>query len=423
MASISLGNPASIAPISLETVRSLLEPQPAPCLSLYMPTHRTVPDNLVDQPTYRHLLDVLAMGLSASQPSREIDRLLEPLHAIEDNARFWQHTRDGLAVLAADGMARIFLLPMPVKPLALVTSRFHTMPLVRIAASVERFNVLTLTSRAAHVYEGQVTEGRAAGGPAGRVYPVPLHGIAGTEAAQGELDRGAVIDEEIFQPHRVQRGMGPGGRGFTSVIHGGAGSKQDDVDADTEIFFRHVDEVIHERVSKHSGLPLVLVALPRLAAVFRGLSKNRLLLDAYVDRDAHLLPEEALAPLVAPIFAAARDKRIGRELHLFEQARDHGLGSDDLSDIARAAVAGRVATLLIEKDRFETGRLDRQTGAIVTDGEAAGDLSRSGDRPALRQEDLFGAVAETVLLHGGGILALDRIAMPTESGVAAVFRY
>jgi hypothetical protein len=110
-------------------------------------------------------------------------------------------------------------------------------------------------------------------------------------------------------------------------------------------------------------------------------------------------------------------------LHLFEQARDHDLGSDDLSDIARAAVAGRVATLLIEKDRFETGRLDRQTGAIVTDGEAAGDMSRSGDRPALRQEDLFGAVAETVLLHGGGILALDRIAMPTESGVAAVFRY
>ena len=51
MASIFLGNPASIAPVSLETVRSLLEPQPAPCLSLYMPTHRTVPDNLVDQPT------------------------------------------------------------------------------------------------------------------------------------------------------------------------------------------------------------------------------------------------------------------------------------------------------------------------------------------------------------------------------------
>ena len=157
--------------------------------------------------------------------------------------------------------------------------------------------------------------------------------------------------------------------------------------------------------------------------MFRGLSKNRLLLEEWVAKDVHLLPEHELPALVAPIFAAARVNRIGRELHLFGQARDHGLGSGDLSDIARAAVAGRVATLLIEKDRFETGRLDRATGAISTDGEAASDLSRTGDQPALRTEDLFGAVAETVLLHGGGILTLERIAMPTESGVAAVYRY
>jgi hypothetical protein len=38
-------------------------------------------------------------------------------------------------------------------------------------------------------------------------------------------------------------------------------------------------------------------------------------------------------------------------------------------------------------------------------------------------EDLYGAVAEEVLLHGGGILSLDRNAMPTESGIAAIYRY
>lgn len=419
MALISAGDPTVLAEVSLETVRPLLDPQSPPCLSLYLPTHRNVPDNLVDLPAYRHLVEALAMALSVSQPRREIERLLEPLRAVAADPRFWQHTREGLAALAADGTARIFLLPVPVKPLALVTKRFHTMPLVRIAASTERFNVLTLTSRTAHVYEGRLANGHAAD----RLDPVPLHGVCGT-GDPGTLDRSAVIDEEILQPHRVQRGMGPSGRGFTSVIHGGTGSKRDDIDADTEIFFRHVDEVVRERVSRQSGLPLVLVALPQLAALFRGLSKNRLLLDETVDRDVHLLPEASLAPLVAPIFAAARDRRIGRELHLFTQARDRGLGSGDLSEIARAAVAGRVATLLIEKDRFETGRLDRQTGAVeLTDGEAAGDLSRSGDRPAFREEDLFGAVAETVLLHGGGILALERIAMPTESGVAAVYRY
>ena len=418
MASVFTANPLAIGHVSFETVRALLQPQAAPCLSLYMPTHRNVPDNLVDRLAYRHLVEALEMALSFSKPRPEIERLLEPLRLLGSNARFWEHTRDGLAVLAADGRAEVFLLPLPVKPLALVTKGFHTMPLVRIAASTDRFNVLTLTSRAAHVYEAALVEGHV-----DRLDPVPLHGIPGTEADRGELDRAAVIDEEVYQPHRIYRGMGPSGLGYSGVVHGGMGGKQDDIDADTEIFFRAVDEVVLERVSKHSMLPLVLVAAPRLAAVFRGLSKNRLLLEDAVGKDVHLVPEHELAPLIAPIFAAAREKRISRELNLFEQARDHDLGSDELSAIARAAVTGRVATLLIEKDRFETGRLDRATGAISTDGAAAADLSRTGDQPALRTEDLFGAVAETVLLHGGGILTLDRIAMPTESGVAAVYRY
>ncbi|MFM8986802.1 MAG: hypothetical protein ACKONH_12250 [Planctomycetia bacterium] len=91
--------------------------------------------------------------------------------------------------------------------------------------------------------------------------------------------------------------------------------------------------------------------------------------------------------------------------------------------MARAAVAGQVATLLIEADRFEAGRFDRATGAIAFGGPAPGAAARSGDVPAVGGEDLFGAVAETVLLHGGTILALARNEMPTESGVAAIYRY
>ncbi|MFM9195416.1 MAG: hypothetical protein ACKOWG_06715, partial [Planctomycetia bacterium] len=111
------------------------------------------------------------------------------------------------------------------------------------------------------------------------------------------------------------------------------------------------------------------------------------------------------------------------DVHTFLQARPRDLGSGDLSDVARAAVAGRVGTLLIEKDRFEPGWLDPATGAIGGDGEAPADLSRSGDKPATHTADLFGSVAETVLLHGGGVVALERNAMPTESGVAAIYRY
>ena len=414
MALLLTDNSLSIRGVSPGAVRELLGGHPPPCLTLSMPTHRNVPDNLVDRPAYRHLVEALEMALSVSHSRGEIERLLEPLRTLGDNVRFWEHTRDGLVVLAAGGTARVFLLPVPVKPLALVARRFHTLPLVRVVAAADRYNVLALTSRAAHVYEGCLREGAA-----DVLDPVPLHDHGG----QAVMDRAAVVDPEIWQPHRVQRGMGPSGLGAGSVVHGGTGSKQEDVDADTEIFLRHVDDVVDDRVSRHSGLPLVLVALPRLAALFRGLSKNRLLLDEFVGHDVHLLPVRDLPAVVAPVFARARTRLVEHALSRFAVARERELGSGDLSDVARAAVAGKVSLLLVEKDRFEPGHLDRATGAVAFDGELPADLSRSGDEPALRTEDLLGALAETVLTHGGEILALERIRMPTESGVAAIYRY
>ncbi|MEI6239338.1 MAG: hypothetical protein WCR51_03030 [Planctomycetia bacterium] len=408
------GDPLEIVHLSPETVREAVAEHPAPCLSLGMPTHRKVPDNLVDRPTYRHLVEALEAALLLTHSRTETARLLAPLHTLGETVRFWEHTRRGLVVLAAGGKARVFLLPVPVKPMAMVASRFHTLPLVRLAASTDRYNLLVLTSREAHVYEGCLVDGTA-----DTLDQVALHGPDGPPA----LVRAEAIDAETYQPHRVFRGMGPAGLAAGSVVHGGTGSKQDDIDADTEIFLRYVDEIVHERVSRRSGLPLVLVALPRLAAVFRGCSMNRHLLDEFVPHDAHLLPPERLPELVAPVFARAHDRVIEHALRRFSVARDRGLAAGDLSDIARAAVTGKVSVLLLEKDRFEPGRFDRATGAIETDGAVPDDLSRSGDEPAMRTEDLLGALAETVLLHRGEILALDRIRMPTEGGVAAIYRY
>jgi hypothetical protein len=217
--------------------------------------------------------------------------------------------------------------------------------------------------------------------------------------------------------------MGPAGLGAGGVVHGGFGAKRDDIDADTEIFLRHVDDCVRDQVSRRSGLPLVLVAGARLAAVFRGLSKNGLLIDEPVAKDPHLMADRDLAAEVAAVFRRAHVDRIRREVRAFAQARDRGLAASDLADIARAAVAGQVATLLIEADRFEAGRFDRETGAVEFDGAPPADLSRTGDRAAVRADDLFGAVAETVLTHGGDVLALARNAMPTETGVAAIYRY
>lgn len=407
--------------LSPATLLALLEPQPAPCLSLYLPTHRNVPDNTVDRPAFRHLVESLELALEAVASRDRIEQLLQPFRLIDGDRDFWAHTRDGLAVLAAAGHARVFPLQRPVPPLASVGPRFHTAPLVRLAAAAERFHVLLLTSREARLCEG-IAWIDPRGAAVERLDPVPLAPRAGAPA-RTTLTRDDVVDEESFQPHRVQRGMG-----IEGIIHGGTGAKRDDVEADTAIFLAYVAAIVHEQASQPTGLPLFLIAQPRLAATYRGLAKDPHLAAEHVAKDPHLMTEEGILAAVTPLFVAARGRQVARLVRGYEQAHDRGLARGDLSDVARAAVAGQVATLLVEADRFEAGRFDRDSGAIefspATSAAAAPiDRSRTGDVPAEVAEDLFGAVAETVLLHGGTVVALARNEMPTESGVAAIDRY
>lgn len=406
--------------VSIEAVRSLLDPPTPPCLSLYLPTHRTVPENRSDRPRFEHLVESLGLALDATQSRDDRERLLSPLQALAADSNLWRRSQEGLAVFAAGGHARVFQFRFPVRPLALIGARFHTLPLLGAVSSVDEFHVLSLTTRSARAWSGCIWHDPHADASE-RLDPIAL--ASGGREPVEELRRSEVISEETREPHRVKHGMGESGRSATAFVHGGFGSRHDDLDHDTEIFFRHVDEVVAEQVSRPRRRPLVLVAAPQAAATFCGISANPFLLDEYVGLDPHLLTADELSAAVMPVLRQSRDQRVAREISLFEMAREHDRGSGDLAEIARAAVAGQVATLLVSADRLETGRFDQGSGSVVFVDAPTGDLSRTGDQPAVDGEDLYGAVAEAVFSRGGTVVMLAPHEMPTETGVAAIFRY
>jgi len=89
-----------------------------------------------------------------------------------------------------------------------------------------------------------------------------------------------------------------------------------------------------------------------------------------------------------------------------------GLGSEDLSEIAHAAAAGRVATLLIEAGRELPGRIDGATGRI--------DPAELGS-PCV--DDLLDDLGALVERMGGEVHVLSAHQMPCRTGVAASFRH
>jgi len=96
----------------------------------------------------------------------------------------------------------------------------------------------------------------------------------------------------------------------------------------------------------------------------------------------------------------------------YAAAAAKGLGSENLSEIAHAAVAGRVASLLIEAERQVAGRIDGSTGRI--------DHAELGNPRVDDVLDDLGALVESM---GGEVHVLSAERMPCDTGVAANFRH
>ena len=125
-----------------------------PCLSLYQPTHRAYPENQQDPTRFKNLLKSLEQSLRQKYATREIKPLLQPFQDLSENQEFWNHTLDGLAVLGAPGIFRVYRVQRAVPELAMVADSFHIKPLIRIVQSADRYQVLGLNRYEVKLFEG-----------------------------------------------------------------------------------------------------------------------------------------------------------------------------------------------------------------------------------------------------------------------------
>ena len=370
----------------------LLAAHGSPCLSLYQPAHRHHPDNRQDPIRFRNLVKALEASLRQKYAARETRPLLAPFHALVDDHAFWNHALDGLAVLAAPGIFKVYRLQRPVAELAVVADSFHTKPLLRILQSADRYQILGLNRHEARLFEGNryvVDE----------VDPAP-----GVPRATAE-----VVGEKAGEPERRNRVYGPVAVGTTRH---GTDVREEALASDTERFFRAVDREVLERHSRPSGMPLLLAALPEHHHLFRTVSRNPFLVAGAIDThpDALSLDElrERAWQLIQPYYL----RRLGDLIERFGAARSNGLGTDDLAQIARAATAGRIEALLIEADRLIPGTLDAMTGAIDFNDLAHPEV-----------DDLLDDLGERVLKDGAEVVIVPAERMPTQTGVAAIYRF
>lgn len=373
--------------LTIDELRSLIAHESAPCVSIYMPTHRG------GSPEDRHHFGGLVRKarelLGKNLPAAAVEALIAPIAEL-DTPAFWGEQLDGLALFRSRDHFTYQRLPVKVEELIVAADSFHIRPLLRYVQSNQRYFLLNLS-------QGRVSffKGSAMG-----LGPIDLSSLPRS------------LTDAVGVEHRDRvASVHSGGKGNSPIYYG---QGRDDSVRDEELmrFFRSVDRALWE-VLRDETAPLIVAAPERQHPIFQSVSRYPHLLHEGLRGNFANAKLEDLHHKAWPIVEEFAKKRDADVLERYGNQISRERALDDVSSIARFAVQGRVRELIVDRDEKLWGYMDRSTGAIQLH-------SKQTDS---RDDDVMDDIAEAVILRGGDVYAFEKAKMPTKSPIAAVLRW
>lgn len=344
-----------VDPVTRAEIRRLATRDGGPCVSIFMPTHRFRPDVGEDPIRLRLLLDeaharLCALGLRSPRAWE----VLAPHRELLGRLDFWLHQSFGLALFAAPGFHRRYRVPLPLDDEVTVGTRFRVRQLLSLPSGDEQFSVLSLSPHRVRLFAATPTT----------FAELPLADVPQDEAT-------AVAFDDL---ERQSHTRSPLGR--SRMLHGHGGDHPAQAE-ELVRFLSAVDHGLRSALGPDRGPVVVAGTAPDVDAFCRVTHRPECVVGRVEGdparwglKELHDLAYRAARPALEAERAAA--------VHRVHEAADEHVVVD-LSEIARAAEQGEVASLLVA------------SGAPT--GPWAGDT-------------LDRAIAET-LGHGGSAISVD----------------
>ncbi len=377
--------------LSKDELKLLIEKGKAPCLSIFMPTHRAGAEVQQNAIRLKNLLkEAEDRLLTGGRRPAEVEKLLEPVQALVKNNPFWRQQSSGLAIFLCPDIFRTYRLPGDFQPSVVLAERFHVKPLLPLFNTEGRFYVLALSQKEVRLLECSrygVKETRPEG------LPRNIDEVLKIDAASKRLRS------------RSSSSGGTGPRGSTSWT--------DEVYTKESVlrYLQQVDKILRATL-KDERDPLIVAGVDYVFSLYRDVNTCPSLAEtAVIGNPDQLSAEELHAqawPIAEPWFRKEQEEARVR----YRQSIGTGLASNNLEEIVPAAHHGRVGYLFVEVGQEKWGTFNSQTGKAALHAGA-----KKGD------EDLIDFAAIQTLGGGGKVYAIGRDAMPDHEPVAALFRY
>jgi len=279
--------------------------------------------------------------------------------------------------------------PLRPRELAVVGDRFTITPLLPAINAQGRFFLLTLTQDEVRLFKGTALA----------LEPVAVDGLA--LAAWTTMPRPRAPQVHAFLADR-------GGQGTRAVCHG-IGRDSDERKTRTLQHFRGTDRALRQVLDGDQS-PLVLAGVRHLQALYRAVNTHPRLLDQGIDGNPEQTNREELQRHAWALVEREMRRGASTAIERYHALRGTGRTVGTLEDVLRAAIEGRVETLLV--DESACTRESRNHGRSVL---------RLGS-PPMMGERLESAVV-TTLGRDGAVFVVPDLEMPEPSPAAAILRY
>lgn len=375
-----------------DEIRELMRMKSDPCVSLYLPTHRTGRETLQDPIRLDNLLrgaekELVAGGLRSSE-ARE---LLQPAQELLKDTFFTRRLADGLSIFISRDFFKYFRLPVHFFERLHVGRQFYLKPLVPLLHCCKRFYIFAISQKSLRLIE--CTEYGA--------NEIDLEGVPRNM-------REALGHEEESIPLFRMSSQAPN-PGTAPMVHGHGGAAE----SEKERLWRWF-QILKDSLRpffRQEKIPLVFAGVEYLFPMFRQVEIHKNTLNEFIEGnpdevDALELQKKGL-PLVSGYFSKEKERAVSRCMDLLGGP----LASDIIADILPGAVSGRVDTLFLDTGAQQWGRYDPASGGVEVHSER-----QPGD------EDLLDLAFANSYLNGGNVYGLDSPEMPGRNA-AAIFRY
>src|SRR4030043_190485 len=377
--------------LTRNNLKLLMAVHKGPCVSVFMPMHRSGPETQQDPVLLKNLIrEAEERLMTRGIPAPEARELLESAERLFRDGLFRQHQSDGLGMFLSPEVFRYYLLPFVFKELVIVTDRFHIRPLLPLLSGDGRYYILALSQNKVRLLQGTH-------------YSVNEVSLADVPKNLAETLR----DDDSWKELQMHSARSGGQGTFSSVTHGSEGDSKENI----KRYFRRIDKGLHEWV-RDERAPLVLAGVDYLHPIYKEVNSYPHLMDEGIAGNPERLSAGELHELtwtiVKPHFQKAQEEAVNR----YKEFASSGQASNRIRKIISAAYHGRIELLFVVPDFQQWGTFDPGTAELHLHKK-----EKTGDG------DLLEFAAIQTLLNGGTVYVVEPEKMPDTGPVAAVFRY